>query len=1194
MATNAVALNGSSQYAKILNWAGLDALDTFTFEGWFYQDASGGTTYAGASEMGDGTNFYYHLRTENATPSTGCNFSVDYTGTNADGYIGSGIFDTNTWVHVAIVGSENAKTKIYKNGVEASYNLQQTPSGTMGDSTGMDVYVGCRDSVEKFFKGAFACFRLWNVARTATELADNKSLYLDPAYESGLLINCNVDEGSGTTLDNDVTGGNDASLFGSPSWTTGPTLTAKNYANITQEGYRFRSDDGDEDGATWLAAQDTSINRNIEIPTRLRVLLDANSDPGVIYPLLEYREETDGTWYPVDEAYTNQGTLVNESMASSPSTGTLNGNATHVSDYLRLTEKVNDQNGSISYTGTLPSDFTVDFDFYADGGADAVVFFFGTTSTSGEEGTADGGYRIYASEYNNRIAIGFNGSDIATYGMSNLGNATWRNMEIIKVGNSFTFKIDSTTVITYTDSTRILSGSYYGWGGRTGGVNAEHRIKNLSLIDTGVSGKIVIKASSYIPTPSHMDNFELNDLTRWSSTSTNSGDLATSSGSALHGSYGLASVINDTSDQYVQQVFADNTTFRCRFYFDPNSISMTNGDEIDIVSTYDDGWAGNFFIKFGQSSGNYYIAVGERTDDAWSTYLGAYTITDAPHMIEVSWRAATGVGNNDGYLELWIDGTSQGSTSTIDNDTGEIHYVQLGSKSKDAGTSGTLYFDDWACNVTGEALGSPFTTAQLTAPSGKTTGDFYPGTIHDLENPAYALDMGDEDYTEVEWVVEATDETVNGEVYEFRVTDAGTPLYAYAVTPEITITTITEQSSTVQAKARIQSSGTTKTITAKARVENVSSATVTAKARVLLPTTKTVTAKSRVLLPTTSTVTAKARIMTIGEVQTVTAKARVQNQADDKTVTAKARIKNQADDKTVTAKARVQSSGTTQTVTAKARVQITNEKTITAKANVQNTTSQTVTAKGRVQNETTQTITAKARVAGAGDSASIEAKARIQTTPTSQIQAMARIQFIDNEASVTAKARVLRVITQTVDALGRVKNVFSTTIDSRARVMQASNTKTIQVKARVLSGTVSTITALARIVNTTTQTVQARASVLHIRESSISAKARVVETKSTTITTKARIASHGITQLISALAHIQKTITTFVHSKARIQKTQTKTIMARARISTGSVTRTISAKANITKFTSEPIRMRPYSVNLNRRSSGVLRPAQVD
>src|SRR5689334_4139275 len=43
------------------------------------------------------------------------------------------------------------------------------------------------------------------------------------------------------------------------------------------------------------------------------------------------------------------------------------------------------------------------------------------------------------------------------------------------------------------------------------------------------------------------------------------------------------------------------------------------------------------------------------------------------------------------------------------------------------------------------------TTAQLTAPSGKTTSDFGGGRIQDDENPTDAVDIGSNQYREDEW-----------------------------------------------------------------------------------------------------------------------------------------------------------------------------------------------------------------------------------------------------------------------------------------------------------------------------------------------------------------------------------------------------------------------------------------------------------
>lgn len=79
------------------------------------------------------------------------------------------------------------------------------------------------------------------------------------------------------------------------------------------------------------------------------------------------------------------------------------------------------------------------------------------------------------------------------------------------------------------------------------------------------------------------------------------------------------------------------------------------------------------------------------------------------------------------------------------------------------------------------------TTAQLTAPSGKTTSDFVAGRIQDDENPADAVNITADDYTELEWCIEATTYAEDAETYEFRVTQNGVVLDTYTVTPEWTI-----------------------------------------------------------------------------------------------------------------------------------------------------------------------------------------------------------------------------------------------------------------------------------------------------------------------------------------------------------------------------------------------------------------------
>lgn len=72
-----------------------------------------------------------------------------------------------------------------------------------------------------------------------------------------------------------------------------PTVTAE-ILTLAQEGYRFREDDGDEDGASWHEDQDTNLTFEKETPVRLRVLLNASGDPSSEQFRLEYRLKDSG------------------------------------------------------------------------------------------------------------------------------------------------------------------------------------------------------------------------------------------------------------------------------------------------------------------------------------------------------------------------------------------------------------------------------------------------------------------------------------------------------------------------------------------------------------------------------------------------------------------------------------------------------------------------------------------------------------------------------------------------------------------------------------------------------------------------------------------------------------------------------------------------------------------------------------
>jgi hypothetical protein len=175
-----------------------------------------------------------------------------------------------------------------------------------------------------------------------------------------------------------------------------------------------------------------------------------------------------------------------------------------------------------------------------------------------------------------------------------------------------------------------------------------------------------------------------------------------SSAAALVGSQGLQALINDNNSMHITDDSPSaEPRYRMRFYFDPNSIAMVSGDVHFIFNGFVGTSTTVLTMQF-RKSGTDYQVLARLLDDAgvW-TNTGWITISDAAHSIELDWRAASGVGVNDGGLTLWIDGgingnagMPQANVTGIDNDTLRMDRVRLGAVSGvDNGTRGTYFFD---------------------------------------------------------------------------------------------------------------------------------------------------------------------------------------------------------------------------------------------------------------------------------------------------------------------------------------------------------------------------------------------------------------------------------------------------------------------------------------------------------------------
>jgi len=192
------------------------------------------------------------------------------------------------------------------------------------------------------------------------------------------------------------------------------------------------------------------------------------------------------------------------------------------------------------------------------------------------------------------------------------------------------------------------------------------------------------------------DGFESGNLSAWSYNTNDGGDLSATTGSALTGTYGMAALLDDNNSIYFEDWKPyEDTQHRQRFYCDSNTITMANNDAHHLFYAMDREGTVVERIELQRYNSTYQVrsqAVNDST--GWNYSTSWVTISDAPHYLEIYWRAATAPGANNGGLTFWIDGVQQDNFATVDNDTRRVEYVQLGPLSGiDNGTRGTLYFD---------------------------------------------------------------------------------------------------------------------------------------------------------------------------------------------------------------------------------------------------------------------------------------------------------------------------------------------------------------------------------------------------------------------------------------------------------------------------------------------------------------------
>lgn len=120
----------------------------------------------------------------------------------------------NEWVHIAVVwDAVNGERIYYQNGKQVAYS-NQAMSGSVTLST--NCYVGKSWNEERYIPGEISELRVWNVARTADEIANN--IYGVSPESEGLVAYWKFNEGAGSTIVDHANGTNLSAVGGAPTW----------------------------------------------------------------------------------------------------------------------------------------------------------------------------------------------------------------------------------------------------------------------------------------------------------------------------------------------------------------------------------------------------------------------------------------------------------------------------------------------------------------------------------------------------------------------------------------------------------------------------------------------------------------------------------------------------------------------------------------------------------------------------------------------------------------------------------------------------------------------------------------------------------------------------------------------------------------------------------------------------------------
>lgn len=211
-----VSFDGSS-YVNLGTGAGFNITGTaLTVEAWIYPTAFEANSYEGSIIAKDQPLYTGYVLRCGGTGQL--SFVMGVTGGSWSGLESdNNVLVLNQWQHVAAV-YDGSNMMLFVNGTQVK-TLAETKEIVEDVST--PVRIGASPAGwGRYFTGKVDEARIWNVARTATQLREK--MYRSVSTGTGLVASYNMNDGSGTSLTDNTGNGNTGTLSASVTWQASP------------------------------------------------------------------------------------------------------------------------------------------------------------------------------------------------------------------------------------------------------------------------------------------------------------------------------------------------------------------------------------------------------------------------------------------------------------------------------------------------------------------------------------------------------------------------------------------------------------------------------------------------------------------------------------------------------------------------------------------------------------------------------------------------------------------------------------------------------------------------------------------------------------------------------------------------------------------------------------------------------------